>query len=88
MWGVRITAAGVTSDGKLLLMLVDGRQRESRGAGLEELAALMVGVGAEEALNLDGGGSSSLVVNGKLLNNPTGRGREREVMTAVGVSCD
>ena len=57
-------------------------------ARLEELAALMVGVGAEEALNLDGGGSSSLVVNGKLLNNPTGWGREREVMTAVGVSCD
>ena len=82
------TAAGVTADGKLLLMLVDGRQRESRGVSLEELAALMVGVGAEEALNLDGGGSSSLVVNGKLLNNPAGRGREREVMSAVGVFCD
>ncbi|MYD97680.1 MAG: phosphodiester glycosidase family protein, partial [Gammaproteobacteria bacterium] len=82
------TAAGVTADGKLLLMLVDGRQRESRGVALEELAALMVGVGAEEALNLDGGGSSSLVVNGELLNNPAGRGREREVMTAVGVFCD
>lgn len=82
------TAAGVTADGKLLLMLVDGRRRESRGVMLEELAAMMVGVGAEEALNLDGGGSSSLVVNGKLLNNPAGRGTEREVMTAVGVFCD
>ena len=82
------TAAGVTADGKLLLMLVDGRQRESRGVRLEELAAIMVGIGAEEALNLDGGGSSSLVVNGKLLNNPTGRGTEREVMTALGVFCD
>lgn len=82
------TAAGVTADGRLLLMLVDGRQRQSRGVSLEELAALMVGIGAEEALNLDGGGSSSLVVNGKLVNNPAGRGSEREVMTAVGVFCD
>ena len=82
------TAAGVTANGRLLLMLVDGRQRESRGVSLEELAAMMVGVGAEEALNLDGGGSSSLVVNGKLLNNPAGRGREREVMSALGVFCD
>lgn len=82
------TAAGIAADGRLLLMLVDGRQRESRGVRLEELAALMVGVGAEEALNLDGGGSSSLVVNGELLNNPAGRGTEREVMTAVGVFCD
>ena len=82
------TAAGITADGSLLLLLVDGRQRLSRGVRLEELAAIMVGLGAEEALNLDGGGSSSLVVNGKLLNNPVGRGAEREVMTALGVFCD
>ena len=82
------TAAGITADGTLLLLLVDGRQRASRGVRLEELAAIMVEIGAEEALNLDGGGSSSLVVNGQLLNNPVGRGMEREVMTALGVFCD
>ena len=82
------TAAGITADGTLLLLLVDGRQRESRGVRLKELAEILVGIGAAEALNLDGGGSSSLVVNGKLLNNPVGRGKEREVMTAVGVFCD
>ena len=82
------TAAGITADGMLVLLLVDGRQRLSRGVRLEELAAIMVGIGAEEALNLDGGGSSSLVVNGKLLNNPAGRGTEREIMTALGVFCD
>ena len=82
------TAAGIAADGTLLLLLVDGRQRTSRGVRLEELAAMMVDIGAEEALNLDGGGSSSLVVNGKLLNSPAGRGKEREVMTAVGVFCD
>ena len=82
------TAAGIAGDGTLLLLLVDGRQRTSRGVRLEELAAMMVDIGAEEALNLDGGGSSSLVVNGKLLNSPAGRGKERQVMTAVGVFCD
>ena len=82
------TAAGITGDGTLLLLLVDGRQRMSRGVRLEELAGILVEIGAEEALNLDGGGSSSLVVNGKLLNNPVGRGTEREVMTALGVFCD
>jgi len=82
------TAVGITPDGALLLLLVDGRQRESRGVRLEELAAILVDIGAEEALNLDGGGSSSLVVNGQLLNNPAGRGSERQVMTAIGVFCD
>jgi len=82
------TAAGVAADGTLLLLLVDGRQKESRGVRLEELAAIMVDLGAEEALNLDGGGSSSLVVHGQLLNNPAGRRKEREVMTALGVFCD
>ena len=82
------TAAGITADGTLVLLLVDGRQRRSRGVRLEELASILVGIGAEVALNLDGGGSSSLVVNGKLLNNPAGRGTEREVMTALGVFCD
>ena len=82
------TAAGITADGTLLLLLVDGRQKESRGVRLEELAGILVDLGAVEALNLDGGGSSSLVVHGELLNNPAGRRKEREVMTALGVFCD
>lgn len=82
------TAAGIAADGTLLLLLVDGRQKESRGVRLEELAAILVDLGAEEALNLDGGGSSSLVVRGRLLNNPAGRSRERQVMTVLAVFCD
>ena len=82
------TAAGITADGTLLLVLVDGRQLASRGVTLEELAAILIGIGADQALNLDGGGSASLVVNDRLLNNPAGRGRQREVMTAIGVFCD
>lgn len=82
------TAAGIRDDGTLLLVVVDGRQPVSRGVDLEQLAALMADLGAEKALNLDGGGSSSLYVNGRLLNRPSGVTTEREVMSAIGVFCD
>ena len=81
------TAAGRTTDGALILMVVDGRQPESRGVSLEELATLMLEVGAVEAINLDGGGSSTLVVNGVLVNRPQGRTDEREVMSALVTYC-
>lgn len=79
------TAAGVTADGELIVMVVDGRQRESRGVDLVELAQLMVGLGCVEAVNLDGGGSSTLVVDGTLVNKPLGGGAEfqREIMSAL-----
>lgn len=81
------TAAGRTADGDLILMVVDGRQATSRGVYLEELARLMRSVGAMDALNLDGGGSSALVVNGVLLNRPAGGVTEREVMSAIVTMC-
>lgn len=82
------TAAGRTADGALILMVVDGRQAGSRGATLDELAELMVEVGAVDALNLDGGGSSTLVVNGSLVNRPTGGTSERQVMSALVTFCE
>ncbi|UCG86056.1 MAG: phosphodiester glycosidase family protein [Gemmatimonadota bacterium] len=82
------TAAGRTRDGSLILMVVDGRQTVSRGVNLEELAAMMLDVGAVDALNLDGGGSSTLVVNGVLLNRPAGGVFQREVMSALATFCD
>jgi len=82
------TAAGRTRAGDLLVMVVDGRQTVSRGVSLEELAQLMLDVGAVEALNLDGGGSSTLVVNGVLLNRPTGGVFQREVMSALATFCE
>jgi exopolysaccharide biosynthesis protein len=81
------TAAGRTADGRLLLLVVDGRQPVSRGVDLEQLAGIMEDIGAVEALNLDGGGSSALVVNGTLLNRPTGTSIEREVMSAIVTFC-
>ena len=57
------SAVGLSADGKSLLMVaVDGRQEHSRGVTLEELGALMLSLGAHHALNLDGGGSTALVV--------------------------
>ena len=81
------SAAGIHHDGSLLLMVVDGRQAASRGVNLVELAQMMKDVGAVKALNLDGGGSSALVVDGQLLNRPVGTGNERPVTTAITINC-
>lgn len=82
------TAVGRAADGALILMVVDGRQAESRGATLDELGGLMLQVGAIDALNLDGGGSSTLAVNGVLVNRPTGGTTERQVMSALITFCE
>ncbi|MEW9550825.1 phosphodiester glycosidase family protein [Nonomuraea sp. NPDC050783] len=56
------TAVGFSADGrKMYLLTVDGRQADSRGVTLNELAAMMADLGAANALNLDGGGSSTLL---------------------------
>jgi exopolysaccharide biosynthesis protein len=57
------SAIGLSADERsLLIVAVDGRQEHSRGVTLEELGTLMRGLGAHQALNLDGGGSTTLVV--------------------------
>ena len=80
------TAAGYRTSGELVLLVVDGRQVDSRGVDLQELAILMRDLGCVEAINLDGGGSSGMVVDGKLLNRPAGTTSQREVMSAIAVS--
>lgn len=81
------TAAGYSVGGDLILLVVDGHQDGSRGVDLQELAILMRNLGCIEALNLDGGGSSTLVVNGQLVNRPAGGTVEREVKSALAVFC-
>lgn len=77
------TAVGVTADRRLLLVVVDGRQPGySVGMTLRELAQLMSDLGAVEAVNLDGGGSSEMVVNGLVANRPSDGG-ERLVSSAL-----
>jgi Phosphodiester glycosidase len=55
---------------QLLAVACDGRSRRDAGMTLAELADALVGLGADEALNLDGGGSASLVLGGRLRNRP------------------
>jgi hypothetical protein len=77
------TAVGVTGDGRLLLVVVDGRQPGySRGMTLRELAELLRRLGAVQAMNLDGGGSSEMVVNGLTANRPSD-GRVRGIANAL-----
>ncbi len=82
------SAIGYNKNGDIIMMVVDGRQVDSRGVYLKELAMLMRQFDCEEALNLDGGGSSSLIVNGKLINNPIGLNSEREVMSFIAIIPD
>ena len=82
------TAAGVDAEGRLLLLVVDGRQSASRGVSLEELASLMLTFEAEDALNLDGGGSSAFVVGSELINRPAGATYQREVVSGIVVHCE
>ncbi len=64
--------AGVTPGGDLLLVAVDGRAPGySVGASFEEEAAIMDSLGAEEAVNLDGGGSTSMTLGTKLVTRPS-----------------
>lgn len=69
------TAIGVTADGHILFVVVDGRDPGySRGATLPELADIMISLGATTAYNLDGGGSSELWFNGVVVNQPSNGG--------------
>ncbi|MFI8965456.1 phosphodiester glycosidase family protein [Streptomyces sp. NPDC053493] len=84
------TVAGVTADGGVLLLVLDGREPGvSTGATLAEAAGLLRSLGAVDGLNLDGGGSSTMVVAGALRNRPresTGDPvSERRVATALAV---
>ena len=87
------TAVGATADGKLILLVCDGRNmRGSAGFTLAELADKLIELGAVDAVNLDGGGSSTMVgSDGKVLNRPSDTGSaemivERKISTAVVIS--
>jgi hypothetical protein len=74
------TLAGVRSDGRLLLVTIDGRRRGwSAGMSLFEAARLMRSLGARDALNLDGGGSSAMTVGRRVVSRPSDRAGERPV---------
>ncbi|HEV3474616.1 MAG TPA: phosphodiester glycosidase family protein, partial [Actinomycetota bacterium] len=76
------TAIGLTGGGRILLVVVDGRRKGSQGVTLAKMGQIMRGLGARFALNLDGGGSSTMVIKGKVRNVPS-EGKERRVSSAV-----
>lgn len=85
------TAVGFSADGRtMLLAAIDGRQRDSRGMTLRELGDLLRRLGADDALNLDGGGSTTVLArepgeaDAELVNNPSD-GIERSVPNGLGV---
>lgn len=63
------TAVGQTADGKIILFVCDGRIKTSLGALLDELAMIMKGLGCTYAVNFDGGGSTTMICEGKRLNS-------------------
>lgn len=80
------TAIGITAEGHYLFVVSDGRTRASTGLTLRELAEFMQSLGAVTAYNLDGGGSSTMVFCGQVVNQPTTNGKsikEREVSDIV-----
>jgi hypothetical protein len=81
------SALGISRDSATLyLVAVDGRQETSVGMTLEELADAMIAVGAYEAMNLDGGGSTALVVGDSIVNTPSDTSGERPVGNVVAVT--
>lgn len=80
------TAIGITENGHYLFVVADGRTSDSDGLSLRELAAFLQSLGCETAYNLDGGGSSSMVFLGNVVNNPANgknRSSERSVSDIV-----
>ena len=78
------TGVGFSRDSSTLyLITVDGRSESSSGMSLAEFAALMQSLGVTQGLNLDGGGSTTLVIRGQVVNHPSDSTRERAVGNAL-----
>ncbi len=76
------TGVGTTPNGRLLMVTVDGRRANSVGMTMKEFARLFLRLGADWALNLDGGGSTTMVVDGEVKNQPSD-GSERAISSAL-----
>ena len=78
------TAVGINQDStKLFLVTVDGRQISSLGMNLYELADLMVQIGVYQGINLDGGGSTTMVIRNEVVNSPSDASGERPISNAL-----
>lgn len=77
------TAVAKLRDGKFLMITVDGRSEQSAGTDLYDLAAYLLELGATDAMNLDGGGSTTMFLDGKVVNHPSDKEGERKVSDAI-----
>jgi hypothetical protein len=78
------TAVGINSDSsKIYFVVVDGRQAISAGMTLFELADFMMKIGVYQGVNLDGGGSSAMVIRKQVVNSPSDPTGERDVANAL-----
>ncbi|GIV45936.1 MAG: hypothetical protein KatS3mg036_0754 [Ignavibacterium sp.] len=91
MWGSGVgydnrdprTAVGYTANNHVILIVADGRQINSEGVGLPELAQIMIDLGCVEAMNLDGGGSTQMAIGNQYVNNPS---EQRAVPTILTIT--
>lgn len=77
------TFAGVDARGRTLLVTVDGRQPGELGLSIPETAAVADALGMTQAINLDGGGSTAMAVDGQLITHPSDTAGERPVGDAI-----
>ncbi len=80
------TAVAKLKNGRLLLLTADGRSETSAGLDLYDLAAYLLELGAVEAMNLDGGGSTTMFLDGKIVNKPSDPAGERKVSDVLVVT--
>ncbi len=79
MWGSGVgldnrdprTAVGYTADKHVIMIVADGRQTDSEGLSLTELAQVFINLGCVEAMNLDGGGSTQMALGNQFMNSPS-----------------
>lgn len=77
------TAIGQKKDGTILIVVIDGRQLSSVGAFLQDVQSVLLEHGAINAINLDGGSSTSFFYKGALVNSPSKGEKDREIPNAI-----
>ncbi|MCR3759494.1 phosphodiester glycosidase family protein [Clostridium felsineum] len=77
------TAIGQRKDGTIILLTIDGRQGLQMGATIKDIQTIMLKEQAYNAVNLDGGASTTMYYNGHVINNPCDKFGERTVATAI-----
>ncbi|MBS1737127.1 MAG: phosphodiester glycosidase family protein [Bacteroidetes bacterium] len=80
------TAIGYTKEGQIIILVSEGRSESAAGLTLPQMADILQKLGCTEALNLDGGGSTCMIINGKQVNYPSDKGEQRMVPSVFIIS--